>query len=277
MKLRFLCLLTVLLLGLTSTASAAGHLGLTLSTDSVVMSDSLGLWGSLTWDGPDVFADLFLFVLDDYGDFGFLYPECTRPQPCPTQFMGNVFVPSGATVEYHYIGGFPVERFVLQEPFGRHQVGIAMTERGTLNIIAGPVFEDFEILPSPLVWRGSNDAYIRFEYDETEGVWALVEAGIGVRIDVQVLYSGHYSLYEKPFIRGYWRMGPNWRQSIESSLLQLGYDLVPYLWRFTMTVDVQPRGADMHVLMEHRNRWERGDGEAESWVGPIQAEHLPPH
>ncbi len=231
---------------------------------------------SFGWEGPAVSSDVYLFTFDDHGDFGFLYPECTRSQPRPTPFMGNVFVPSGATVERYYIGDFPVERFILREPFGGHHLGIAMTERGTLNIIAGPVFEAFEIVPSPLIWRGPHEACIRFEYDETEGVWALVEAEMKVRIDVQVLYSGHYSMIRRPSIRGHWIMGPNWRRSIESSLLQLGYDLVPYLWRFTMTINVQPPGANMHVVMEHRNRWERGDGEVESRVGPLQMEHLQP-
>jgi len=274
-KIRFLCLLAALLFGLTSAASAANDMELILSTDSVVMSECLGIWGSLSWDGPDVSADVYLLVFDDYGGFGFLYPGCSRSQPWPTQFMGNVFVPSGATIAQYYIGGFPVERFVLQEPFGRHHVGIAMTERGTLNIIAGPVFEAFEILPSPLIWRGPR-ASIRFEYDEMEGVWALVEARMSIAIEIYFLYTKHHTNHETAVLTGWWPMDSNWRRSIELAWGEKPGYYHPFRLLFEMAIDVQPLGADVHLSAQHRARWERGDADAESWVGPAQVHHLPP-
>ncbi len=276
MKIWFPRFLAALLFGLAGTAGATNHMELVLSTDSVVMSEWLDVWVSLSWEGPAVSADVYLFTFDDHGDFGFFYPGCSRTQPWPTQFMGNVFVPSGATVEHYHIGDFPAERFALREPFGRHHIGIAMTERGTLNIIGGPVFEAFDILPSPLIWHGPN-TYVRFEYDEIEGVWALVEARMGVFIHVDVLYSGHYTMHREPSISGHWIMGPDWRQSIELSMIGPWYELIlNHLWWFTMTVDVQPGGADLHVVMEHRNRWERGSGEADGRAYPTHVEKIAP-
>jgi len=276
-RIRFLCFLTVFLLGLVSTSGAAGHLEILLSTDSVIMNDWVDVWVSLDWDGPDTSADVYLFAFDDIGDFGFLYPGCDRTQPWPTQFIGDVFIPSGATVENCHIGHFPVGSLALSEPFGTHQIGIAITERGTLNVIGGSVFADFDILPSPLFWYDDKGGYIKFEYDEVEGLWALVEAQMGVWIEVDVLYSGHFTTYRNPFISGHWIMGPDWRRSIELSMTGPWYDLISnYMWWFTMTIDVQPSGADMHVTMEHRNRWERGSGTTDSRAYLHHLKMIPP-
>ncbi|MBN1594110.1 MAG: hypothetical protein JW941_12775 [Candidatus Coatesbacteria bacterium] len=166
MKLIYSILSFGLLIISVQSACAEPELSLKVYPAEFDVDRYLRVWGSMSWDAPDIVADLYLAVIDDSGAMGFLSDDHFDPVFYPSPFIGSVYIADGTTVTDHFFGAFPGRILDFSSVSKSYVIALALTETDTLELSCPPAFAMFQIIEvdSPQTWRDNRNNYAVFEY-----------------------------------------------------------------------------------------------------------------
>lgn len=170
-----ICLVSVI----AGTAVAEPELSIALSRNEISVAEEIDVFGTVEWDHAGLLTDVYLAVMDDAGSLRFFYPGCAAPQPCPTPYLGQLFLPQGFAAENYFLDRFTGEMFAFSSVPATYYVLLALTRRGYLDMVCEPAFAEIRITPvQPRTWRDSGPNYVTFDYIDHR--WLMTEVNLEV-------------------------------------------------------------------------------------------------
>ncbi len=192
---RVICALSISLLTITlGTAIAEPQLSLDCLPENLATIDDLWVFGSLKWDSPGQYADVYLVVIDDAWEIRFVTPGCDELLDIETPFYTDLWTCRDYEIVDYPLGEYSGEMLAFAGTPQHYWLGLVLTEPGTTHFACQPTFFDFTALESPTTWSNGDGNYTELRFENNR--WRVMEFELTLEgtethygLDGQVMFS----------------------------------------------------------------------------------------